>query len=611
MKKNQPHLLLALATLPLLLAGLAGCSGSGAVTPLQPSNQTKADANSAPADSDVIYWTAFPVTFNLTDALNGVALIDKKLGWACGNNGTVLKWDGETWSRVETGYAKNENLLAVAFANENEGWFTGSHGIILHYNNGTWTQEDAQTQESLYSLAVTRAKTVWVVGSNATILTFNGVSWGKMTTSSEGTTQSPVTVADDLYGVNFSDQNNGWAVGNRGTILRYDGTKWAPYPGSPSTERLNSVSCISNVQAWIVGAFGTILSFNGTVWNKQGNAFSGVDLYDIFMKDESDGWVAGQDGTLLYYDGSRWISHQKPLAKPSMNSLAFYKDLGFAVGANGTILKFQPNGEMTKFSFLFKGDAPKKPTKANPYWSVTYTLLNQSPKTSPFLTYEVPIPKGMEPYQPKPTGTPQTGQTAPGGTGAPVAMGIPSPVASPTPASSTPSAARPLPAGTTTPGAAPGAPTSQAAKMAAPVSGNWKVKDNNIIWDIGTVAASEMKSITLQLQSKKGEKKEFPVVLKAVLRALDRDLAEAAPVTVMASEPPAEPVEPSTEPKKTGIKAPKAGNPAVAAPAAAAPAGKDPTPAQSGPATTPAASGGELSNEKPPANAKPVGTPGN
>jgi photosystem II stability/assembly factor-like uncharacterized protein len=339
-------------------------------------------------------------------------MVSKKLGWACGNNGLVLKWDGETWSKVETGFAKNENLMAVAFADENEGWMVGSHGIILHYNNGTWSQDNSPTQEMLYAVAVTPARTVWVVGSNGAILTYNGITWGTVPAVSSGAS-TPTTIVDDIYGISLSSQNNGWAVGNHGLILHYDGQKWTSYPASPSTERLNSVSAINDVQAWIVGAYGTILRFNGTSWNKMGSAFSGIDLYQIHMKSDDDGWAIGQDGTILYYDGGRWISHQKPLGKPSLNALSFYKDMGFMVGQSGAILKFQPNGEMTQFSFLFKGTVSKHPSKDNPYWTITYTLMNQSPKASPLVTFELPIPKGLEAYQPTPTPTPQPGATPP------------------------------------------------------------------------------------------------------------------------------------------------------------------------------------------------------
>jgi photosystem II stability/assembly factor-like uncharacterized protein len=515
--------------LAALLAG-AGCSGSGAVSPLSPTNSSKTDSSMAAADSDTIYWTSFPVTFTLTDTLNGVFLLSKKLGWACGNNGVVLQYDGTTWNKVDTGLGLNQNFYAVAFANENEGWVVGSQGTILHYYNGTWIQDNSPTTQNLYGLTVTRSKTVWAVGSNGTLLTYNGISWGTVSAFG-GEASAPTTVTNDIYSVGLSSQNNGWAVGNLGLILQYNGQKWQVFPGSPSTEKLTSVSVINDVQAWIVGAFGTILRFNGTTWNKMGSAYSGFDLYQVYMKNDDDGWAVGQDGTLIYYDGSRWISHVKPEGKPALNALAFYNDTGFVVGQNGTILKFQPGGEPAKYDFLFKGEIAKKPSKANPYWTLTYTLLNQNAKTSPFITYVLPIPKGFEPTQP----TSFTAVTSSGTPSVPTPR-PPTPTVTPTPTPSTPGAP-------STPGSAKTTGASSAALTSAskPVTGTWKMRDDELEWEVGTVAASEMKSLTIYLGVNKKEKPEYPVVLKADLKSGEKVLTEASPVTLLKAAPPLPP----------------------------------------------------------------------
>ena len=56
-------------------------------------------------------------------------------------------------------------------------------------------------------------------------------------------------------------------------------------------------------------------------------------------------------------------------------------------------------------------------------------------------------------------------------------------------------------------------------------------------WEIGNIASSEIKTVNILLQDKKGEKKEYPVVLKGVLKSTDKVIAEAAPVTLISSEP--------------------------------------------------------------------------
>jgi hypothetical protein len=299
---------------------------------------------------------------------------------------------------------------------------------------------------------------------------------------------------------------------------------------------------LNSVQAWAVGAFGTILSYNGTAWTKVGNAFSGFDLYNVGMRGESDGWAVGQDGLITYYDGTRWISHPKPDGKPALNAISFYKDVGFIVGQSGTILKYQTNGEPTLSSFLFKGEIARKPTKDSNYWTVAYTILNQSPKTSAAVTFEMPIPKGLEPYQPKLSPTPTGTLTAP------VTL-APTPTYTPVPVTTS---------------ATPGKSSKAAPKIVTAVAGTWKMNDHNLDWEVGTVASSEIMAVTVLLENKKNEKKDYPLVLKAVLKSNDKVVSEALPVTLLASEPKA-PTTPAAltntagEPVSTGSGTPAKG----------------------------------------------------
>ena len=296
---------------------------------------------------------------------------------------------------------------------------------------------------------------------------------------------------------------------------------------------------INDVQAWAVGAFGTIINFNGTTWNKMGSAFSGFDLYNIWMKDENNGWATGQDGTLIFYDGTRWISHVKPTGKPSLNAVAFSGDLGFIVGANGTILKFQPNGEMAKFDFLFKGEVDQKPTKAKPYYTLSYTFQNQSPKTSPLTTFELPLPQGFE-MVPLATPTAQPSQNNPSGQGSENNVST-RPTFTPLP-TSTPLAPQSSLSGAASLSAGSSLAAAPVVKKPAAVAGEWKMKDNAMDMEIGTISSSELKAVNVMIRMKKDEKPDYPVVLKALLKANDRVLSESAPLTLL-TKPPKAPVE--------------------------------------------------------------------
>ena len=57
--------------------------------------------------------------------------------------------------------------------------------------------------------------------------------------------------------------------------------------------------------------------------------------------------------------------------------------------------------------------------------------------------------------------------------------------------------------------------------------------------EVGTISSSEIKSVNVQIQVKNGEKPDYPVVLKALLKFNDRVLSEAAPLTIQAKPPKA------------------------------------------------------------------------
>jgi len=487
-------LLLACGSLPLL----HGCSGSGAVSPLTPANSTKPDSVNSEV-SDTVYWVPEALDPPVTDSLNAVALLSKNLGYICGNNGVVLTYDGEKWARLDVGLAKNENFLALAFSGENEGWIVGSHGTLLAYRNGAWTQDPSPTQETLYDIAVTGSRSVWACGANGTLLTYNGVSWGKVPVLEEVPGSSPVTLLDDLYSLDLSDSNNGWAVGARGRLLRYDGAVWTSV-ASNTTERLNAVHLVSGVQAWAVGAFGTILRFNGTTWNKMGTAYAGVDLFQVRFRREDDGWVTGQDGTILYYDGTKWITQQKPVSKPSLNGLSFHKEEGWMVGSGGTLLRFHAEGDGGKASVQFKGEVVKAPSKDSIGWTLAYSIVNKGSKGSPFLSFEMPVPKGLEAVPERPKGP------------------EPTPGATPKPSPGLPP---PIPMGVRS--------------NATPAAVEWKLKDGKVTWDLGPLSPSEARGVTVALREKKDQKWDLPLVMRASLRQQDRASVEAAPLTLLSA----------------------------------------------------------------------------
>jgi len=396
----NPRRLLTFLLLPFLFSG---CTGSGAVNPLSPKAATIGGNSDSSTDNDTVYWSPSPANPPVTSTLQSISLVSDQLGWIVGNGGTVLKYDGQGWKRVQTGITNLGDLYGCSFPSEQEGWAVGAKGVILSYQDGNWSQAISPTSETLYDVVVDRTHRGWAVGTNGTVLFYNGVKWDPVTILMDPVAKTPVTT--DLYGVGFSSSTNGSVVGDRGMLVRYDGSQWTVEKSSPISDRVQKVYWVNDVEAWAVGAFGTLLRFNGTSWSKYQGA-SNQDLYDVAMTSSQDGWAVGQDGCLEHYDGSRWIATRPAPGKPALNSVAFLrKNFGFAVGQNGSILKYQPGGEKTAGTLKVDPKLGAKTPGDPPVWMMSVNILNDGAKAVSNASFEVELPKGYYPVRPSPTAT--------------------------------------------------------------------------------------------------------------------------------------------------------------------------------------------------------------
>ena len=131
--------------------------------------------------------------------------------FAVGYAGTILQYDGFTWSPMVSG--TTANLRGVWGDAQDEIYAVGNSGTIVKYNGEAWFDEASATDVDLYAIWGSSGTDVYAVGAEGTILHYNGESWSGVASG----------IGVDLFGIWGSSETDVYVVGAEGTILRYDG----------------------------------------------------------------------------------------------------------------------------------------------------------------------------------------------------------------------------------------------------------------------------------------------------------------------------------------------------------------------------------------------------
>lgn len=279
-----------------------------------------------------------------------LAFVNAQIGWAVGNDGTILSTadGGQTWRPQVSGV--EEDLDGVFFLNAQQGWVVGEErGVILATADGgqTWQPQVSRVEEDLYGVWFVSDRQGWVVGDNGTLLTTSngGQTWSRQ--------NAGVEVA--LRKVVFVNPQRGWVVGNGGTILSTTngGQAWSRQTSGVTTS-LRDLAVVGDRQGWVVGSGGTILTTTngGETWIAQSSGLE-EDLRGVAFVNSQRGWVVGGDGTILttVNSGRTWTA-QRSGVDDSLRGVVFVDDRrGWVATSATTILTTTNGGETWSLQF--------------------------------------------------------------------------------------------------------------------------------------------------------------------------------------------------------------------------------------------------------------------
>ncbi|WPB78441.1 MopE-related protein [Archangium violaceum] len=103
------------------------------------------------------------------EQLRGVWVVNSKLAYAVGNKGSVLMWNGSTWSKHSA--PSGDDLLSVVAFGKSSIYVSTDNGKVFRYNGSTWTAMPATGGGgALNDIAASRPDDIWVVGSGGRLL---------------------------------------------------------------------------------------------------------------------------------------------------------------------------------------------------------------------------------------------------------------------------------------------------------------------------------------------------------------------------------------------------------------------------------------------------------
>jgi len=296
-------------------------------------------------------WIATKIS-SATEDLNTVFFLDSKRGWVGGDNGFLGRTDdgGRTWvqQRVGTTDAIND----IYFRDKEDGFLIAGNTIFVTRDNGTrWNESrrflpsefDGATVE-LYSVRFSSKKKGWVVGSVSKL--DRVIDSILVYTNNEGETwqRQRAPTRSELIHIDFDNDRRGWIVGAEGTIINtVDGGHTWNRQTSGTTATLFHTEFRNDKRGWAVGERGTILrtTDGGITWTPVTAGIRSTLLSVEFVSDD-EGWVVGRAGTILRSDdaGVSWIQQESTI-KNNLFALHFNKKIGWAVGGNGMILRYE------------------------------------------------------------------------------------------------------------------------------------------------------------------------------------------------------------------------------------------------------------------------------
>jgi photosystem II stability/assembly factor-like uncharacterized protein len=257
------------------------------------------------------------------NTLFDIHFVNSSFGWAAGDGGTVLHWDGVEWSRVPS--YTGVTLRSISMLDETTGWIIGKEGVALRWDGENFTPYRTSNSDTLTDVVTLSGGIAWAVGSINVSYKFNGTNWVYVPGLSR-----------TMFGIDCLSENQCWAVGDGGETFYWGGISWSP-TGAPSSTKLYDVKMLSPTNGWAAGDQG-IFHWDGFGWEEYVVLESPMKLY---FENPDYGWAVGWAGNITKWNGITWSSYSSPISEEALRGVSFSSpNDGWSVGDNGLFLYY-------------------------------------------------------------------------------------------------------------------------------------------------------------------------------------------------------------------------------------------------------------------------------
>lgn len=226
--------------------------------------------------STILHWngTNFSSISNPgTTSLHGIWVVSDKETWVAGDGNLIMRWNGSQWTK-STIPSGSTNFYGISIVDSNAdgigdfGFAVGDKGRVIKYEGGVWSDEDIKKNKDLMRVLTMSLLQAFACGDNTSLY------WRRdpMANPQWHDHNSPNTI---IKGVAAFDYNNdgiadfGFSAGTNGATLKWHTNTPAWNNSVDSGGDINDISALAANDIWAVGLFSgsyKIMHFDGSSW---------------------------------------------------------------------------------------------------------------------------------------------------------------------------------------------------------------------------------------------------------------------------------------------------------------------------------------------------------